>query len=140
VTLAIIAPVTGQGSLVIVWLDLLLDLVVPVLVVVGLATLLRGRRAAAHTSLPSPAVVQPAATDSAPAGSSGSAATSLPSGQQLEPVWQPDEASGVAWHTAGDAALGVPAAGWGTPGEASGWQVIGDEENPSRADRPGPES
>jgi hypothetical protein len=63
----------------------------------------------------------------------------LPS-SQLEPVWQADEASGVAWHTAGDAALGAPAAGWGTPGEAGGWQAIGDEDNPSRADRPGPES
>jgi hypothetical protein len=131
VTLELVAPVTGQEPLVIVWLDLLLDLVVPVLVVVGLVTLLAGQRASADTALQSPAIVEAAPTEPAPAA--------LPS-SQLEPVWQPDEASGAAWYTAGDAALGAPAAGWGTPGESGGWQAIGDEDDPSRADRSGPES
>ena len=126
-TLQFVAPV--NGSLVVVWLDLVLDLVVPVLVVVGLATLLAGQRSAAGTAPPSPAIVQSAPTTPA----------ALPS-SQLEPVWQPDEASGAAWYTAGDAALGAPAAGWGTPGESGGWQAIGDEDDPSRADRSGPES
>jgi hypothetical protein len=127
VTLQLVAPV--NGSLVIVWLDLLLDLVVPVLVVVGLATLLAGQRAAAGTAPQSPAIVPSAPTPPA----------ALPS-SQLEPVWQPDEASGAAWYTAGDAALGAPAAGWGTPGESGGWQAIGDEDDPSRVDRSGPKS
>ena len=127
VTLQLVAPV--NGSLAVVWLDLVLDLVVPVLVVVGLATLLAGQRSAAGTAPPSPAIVQSAPTTPA----------ALPS-SQLEPVWQPDEASGAAWYTAGDAALGAPAAGWGTPGESGGWQAIGDEDDPSRTDRSGPES
>ena len=103
----------------------------PVLVVVGLVTLLAGQRASADTALQSPAIVEAAPTEPAPAA--------LPS-SQLEPVWQPDEASGAAWYTAGDAALGAPAAGWGTPGESGGWQAIGDEDDPSRAERSGPES
>jgi hypothetical protein len=128
VTLQVIAPVNGS-LVVVVWLDLVLDLVVPVLVVVGLTTLLAGQRAAAATAPQSPAIAQSAPTTPA----------ALPS-SQLEPVWQPDEASGAAWYTAGDAALGAPAAGWGTPGESGGWQAIGDEDDPSRADRSGPES
>ena len=127
VTLQLVAPV--NGSLVIIWLDLVLDLVVPVLVVVGLATLLAWQRAAAGTAPQSPAIVH-----SAP-----STPAALPS-SQLEPVWQPDEASGAAWYTAGDAALGAPAAGWGTPGESGGWQSISDEDDPSRTDRSAPES
>jgi hypothetical protein len=131
VALELIAPETGRETLVIVWLDLVLDLVVPVLVVVGLATLLGGQRAAARTAPPSAPAVQAAPTEPAPAA--------LPS-SQLEPVWRPDEASGAAWYTAGDAALGAPAAGWGTPGESGGWQAVDDEDTPSRADRTGPES
>jgi hypothetical protein len=127
VTLQLVAPV--NGSLVIVWLDLVLDLAVPVLVVIGLATLLAGQRAAAGAAPQSPAIVQSAPTTPA----------ALPS-SQLEPVWQPDEASGAAWYTAGDAALGAPAAGWGTPGESGGWQAIGDEDDPSQVDRSGPKS
>ena len=130
-TLAIIAPVTGPESLVIFWLDLLPDLVVPVLVVVDLATLLGGQREAVEVAPQSPAIVQAAPVDPPPAA--------LPS-SQLEPVWQRDEASGAAWHTAGDAALGAPATGWGTPGESSGWHPIEDEADSSGGDRLGPES
>jgi hypothetical protein len=41
---------------------------------------------------------------------------------ELQPTWQPDAAAGAAWHTAGDAASGRPAAGWGSPESSSGWQ------------------
>jgi hypothetical protein len=129
-TLAIIAPATEPESPVIAWLDLLLDLVVPLLVVLGLAKLLPRRPAAQGTTLPSPAIADAGLTDAAPAA--------LPS-TQVEPVWQADAASGVAWHTAGDAALGAPASGWGTPGEASGWHPIADDD-PSGGDRSGEES
>ncbi len=40
-----------------------------------------------------------------------------------QPTWQPDQASGAVWHTAGDAAAGAPASGWGA-GEDTGWQPI----------------
>jgi hypothetical protein len=135
VTLQVIAPVNGS---LVVWLDLVLDLVVPVLVVVGLTTLLAGQRAAAATAPQSPAIAQSA--PATPIAQSAPATPAALSSSQLEPVWQPDEASGAAWYTAGDAALGAPAAGWGTPGESGGWQAIGDEDDPSRADRSGPES
>lgn len=39
-----------------------------------------------------------------------------------QPTWQPDQAAGAAWQTAGDAAAGAPASGWGTPGQQGGWQ------------------
>ena len=39
----------------------------------------------------------------------------------LEPTWQPDLAAGAAWQTAGDAAAGAPASGWGTPGQTADW-------------------
>jgi hypothetical protein len=131
VTLAIIAPTTGPESTVIVWLDLLLDLVVPVLVILGLAKLPTRQSPAQQAIAQSPAITDAEPTDPGPAA--------LPS-SQLEPVWQPDAASGVAWQTAGDAAVGAPASGWGTPGEASGWQPNPDDENPSPGDRSHPES
>jgi hypothetical protein len=131
VTLAIIAPASGPESAVIAWLDLLLDLVLPVLVILGLAKLLTRQPAAQQAIAQSPAITDAEPTDPGPAA--------LPS-SRLEPTWQPDAASGVAWHTAGDAAVGAPASGWGTPGEASGWQPNPDEEDPSPGDRSAPES
>lgn len=41
---------------------------------------------------------------------------------QYQPTWQPDVAAGAAWQTAGEAAAGAPASGWGTPGQQGGWQ------------------
>lgn len=51
------------------------------------------------------------------------------------PVWQPDRAAGVAWHTAGAAATGAAAADWGRPGERGGWTAA---ERPGVAGRPEP--
>jgi hypothetical protein len=44
--------------------------------------------------------------------------------QQLQPTWHPEAAAGAAWRTAGDAAAGVPATGWGTDTYSVGWQPI----------------
>jgi hypothetical protein len=44
--------------------------------------------------------------------------------QRLQPTWHPDAAAGAAWRTAGDAAAGAPAAGWGTDQSSVGWQPI----------------
>jgi hypothetical protein len=57
-----------------------------------------------------------------------------PADPQLQPTWQPDAAAGAAWLTAGDAAAGVPATGWGTPGEPAGWQPM-----PAAPERPNPQ-
>jgi hypothetical protein len=48
--------------------------------------------------------------------------------QQLQPTWQPDTATGAVWRTAGEAAAGAPATGWG--GDSStAWQPIPTQPN-----------
>jgi hypothetical protein len=46
-----------------------------------------------------------------------------PPDQRLQPTWQPDEAAGAVWRTAGEAAAGAPATGWGA-GTSASWQPI----------------
>ncbi len=43
-----------------------------------------------------------------------------PPDQRLQPTWQPETAAGAVWRTAGEAAAGAPAAGWGTGATLSG--------------------
>lgn len=38
-----------------------------------------------------------------------------------QPTWQPEEAAGAAWLSAGDAATGAAASGWGTSADRGGW-------------------
>lgn len=53
------------------------------------------------------------------------------------PTWPADEAAGAAWSTAGEAAAGAAASGWGTA-EDSGWRLAaGDERSRSAAQPPG---
>ena len=57
----------------------------------------------------------------------------IPAGEP--PVWQPDQAAGAAWHSAGAAAAGAPAAGWGSDSDAAGWQPIPQQPpDPPRRD------
>jgi hypothetical protein len=116
--LAIVGLVARSSTKTLSLLDLLLTLVVPSLVVIGLVRLWQLQTTAAPDAADLPAVP---ATDRAE-----SEKPALPSRQQ-EPVWEADAASGVAWHTAGDAAVGAPAAGWGTPGDSGGWTPIPEE-------------
>ena len=53
----------------------------------------------------------------------------------LQPTWAPDVASGAAWTTAGDAASGRPASGWGTP-TGTGWEAPGARPAPAAEPRP----
>jgi hypothetical protein len=46
-----------------------------------------------------------------------------PPDQRLQPTWQPDTAAGAVWRTAGEAAAGAPATGWGADSSAA-WQPI----------------
>ncbi len=59
----------------------------------------------------------------------------------LQPTWAPDAAAGAAWTTAGDAASGRPATGWGTPA-GTGWEspraLPVSESEPTRPDRDAP--
>jgi hypothetical protein len=48
--------------------------------------------------------------------------------QQLQPTWQPDTATGAVWRTAGEAAAGAPATGWGGDSSAA-WQPIPTQPN-----------
>jgi len=47
-----------------------------------------------------------------------------PPDQRLQPTWQPDAAAGAVWRTAGEAAAGAPAAGWGAEANSAAWQPI----------------
>jgi hypothetical protein len=92
----------------------LVDLVVPLLAVGGLAVLVsRPRRAPDAVPALAPAPQQeeetPVLEEAQP-------------DPELQPTWQADAAAGAAWYTAGDAASGRPAAGWGSPESSSGWQ------------------
>ena len=49
--------------------------------------------------------------------------------QRLQPTWHPDTAAGAAWHRAGDAAAGAPAAGWGADDSSTGWHPIPTQPN-----------
>ena len=125
-TLGVMGLVAESETKVLDLAELLLPIVVGVLVVFALARLLPmsatqdgGTEVLAVTGAsPEEAVPPPA----------------LPSPKQ-EPVWQPDAASGVAWYSAGDAAVGAPAAGWGTPGESGGWYPMPEEREAPEAPR-----
>jgi hypothetical protein len=61
--------------------------------------------------------------------------------QHLQPTWHPDTAAGAAWRTAGDAAAGAPAAGWGAD-PSVGWQPIPTQPSgpePNGPQPPGPQ-
>jgi hypothetical protein len=51
-----------------------------------------------------------------------------PLDQRLQPTWQPDTAAGAVWRTAGEAAAGAPATGWGADSSAA-WQPIPTQPN-----------
>ena len=52
--------------------------------------------------------------------------------QRLQPTWRPDTAAGAVWRTAGEAAAGAPAAGWGADPTAAAWQPIPTQPNGPR--------
>jgi len=101
----------------------LLALAVPVLGLLALVGLLQGQRQAR-------AAEQPREVGTGHAEEPAELEARVDPDQ--EPTWQPDQAAGAAWLTAGDAAAGAAASGWGTPGEAGGWQPKGTP----RRDRP----
>jgi hypothetical protein len=57
---------------------------------------------------------------------------------RLQPTWQPDAAAGAAWRTAGDAAAGAPATGWGGAAPSVGWQPIPTQPVPQPVPQPMP--
>ena len=54
-----------------------------------------------------------------------------PMDQRLQPTWQPNTAAGAVWRTAGEAAAGAPATGWGADSSAA-WQPIPTQPNGPR--------
>jgi hypothetical protein len=90
----------------------LVDLVLPLIAVAALAVLLQRPRP--HRE-PVPAL--------APAARQEEVQAEEPRPDpELQPTWEPDAAAGAAWYTAGDAASGRPAAGWGSAQDSAGWQ------------------
>jgi hypothetical protein len=116
-TLGILGLVAESVTKVLDLVELLLPVVVGVLVVFALVRLL-------------PISATQGGGPELPAVTGGSPGEAVPPALPIpkqEPVWQPDAASGVAWYSAGDAAVGAPAAGWGTPGESGGWYPMPEE-------------
>ncbi len=110
--------------------DALIYLVAPVLVGIVLAGLLRQQ----PVSLPYPtgpaAELTGAQQQPAVPYPDQAALDQQARDAQYSPIWQVDSAAGAAWTTAGDAASGAPASGWGTPGQHGGWQPTGPENPP----------
>jgi hypothetical protein len=92
----------------------LVDLVLPLIAVGALAVLLQRPRQASDAV---PALAAAREQEEGPA-----AVEEPQPDPELQPTWQPDAAAGAAWFTAGDAASGRPAAGWGSPEASGGWQ------------------
>jgi hypothetical protein len=64
-----------------------------------------------------------------------------PPDQRLQPTWRPDTAAGAVWRTAGEAAAGAPASGWGADATSAAWQPIPTQPNgPPPQGRNGPPS
>jgi hypothetical protein len=102
-----------------------ISLIVPSGAVVGLGLLLRAQKAAQAVAAPKTPSVPPQVQIAPPAPEPDT---------EHQPTWQPDAATGVVWHTAGEAATGAPGSGWSTSNEAGGWQAPlggGDPRRPS---------
>jgi hypothetical protein len=102
-----------------------ISLIVPTVAVVGLGMLLRAQGAAHAVVAPQTPPLLPPVQIAPPAQEPDT---------EHQPTWQPDAATGVAWHTAGEAATGAPGSGWSNPNEAGGWQAplgSGDPWRPS---------
>jgi hypothetical protein len=85
------------------------DLALPAIVGVGLVALAR-----AGATSPAPAAV------AAPADEAEGTTTEVPAPDpELQPSWTQDAAAGAVWRTAGEAARGAPAQGWGSDAETS---------------------
>lgn len=92
---------------------------VPLLVAWGLLALLRTARTG---HVVEPVVAAPAEPEPEP-------------DPEQQPTWTTDTAAGAVWHTAGDAARGAPASGWGSS-DAAGWRRADDTD--PQADPEGP--
>ncbi len=93
--------------------------ILPVVAVVALAKILGGLRREEFRRIEAQEMtVELPRPGSAPQTPADAESDQAP---QTEPTWRPDEASGAAWQTAGAAAAGAQASGWGRPGERGGW-------------------
>jgi hypothetical protein len=120
--------------------DRLAAAVVPLLAVTLLGLL--ATRTPAETGSPALTTGSDADADGQPGAAAGSQEPAPD--PALEPVWAPDVAAGAAWTTAGEAASGRPATGWGTPA-GTGWEVpraleaaAPAESPPDQGDGPAP--
>lgn len=96
--------------------------ILPVVAVIALAKILGGLRREEFRQLDAQEMtVELPRPGSAAPRSVPEDGESEETGQLTEPTWRPDVASGAAWRTAGAAAAGAQASGWGRPGERGGW-------------------
>jgi hypothetical protein len=114
--LALVGLVVGWGGPVLDVLALLTSLVAPAVATVGLVLVWRHLASAGRAIRMGP----DRSTPSLPP-----APTPTPTEDpRSAPTWQPHEASGVVWHTAGAAASGAAASAWGDPDGTAGWNPV----------------
>ncbi|MDO5500661.1 MAG: hypothetical protein Q4F67_13375, partial [Propionibacteriaceae bacterium] len=109
-------------------IDVFLTLVIPVLCAIVMFLVYTGTK-------PAPSYQHPQQYGGAPGqmgGGFGPGQPGVPQGsgqpQQAppaggQPTWAPDQASGGAWQSAGQAASGASATEWGQPGQQQGWSA-----------------
>lgn len=100
----------------------------PSLILCGLSTaVLIGLARRSPAAAPAVREPQEEGDEESPELSAIEAAPSPPD-QELQPTWRPEDAAGAVWMTAGDAASGASASGWGSSTADSGWQPSIDNE------------
>jgi hypothetical protein len=123
-------------------LDMIANVTVPVLCLIVLARLVPMAPKAAREQ--QPYAIGPGTEGHAPDDQGGPAQPGNPAAldPRYQPTWQPDVAAGAAWHSAGDAAAGAPASGWGVPGQQGGWAqppaAPGAHAGPDQSSSPAP--
>lgn len=122
--LGLTADAVGRGVL---FVQFLAALVLPAAAAVLLLALLR---AAPATS--AAAVLPATSAESSALPPATPPVPSLSPPPDLPPSWAVEQAAGVAWQTAGDAAAGNPPTGWSGPAETAGWQPIPGPPGPDR--------
>jgi hypothetical protein len=128
--LGLTADAVGRGVL---FVQFLAALVLPAVAAVLLLALLRAAPATSVAAVPPATSAESAALPpTVPPGTS----LAPPPPPDLPPSWTVDQAAGVAWQTAGDAAAGNPPTGWSAPAETAGWQPIPGPPAPPGPERP----
>ncbi len=134
VLLGLAAPGDGLGKVTGFFADIA-SLVIPALAGLALWRLYQGQPA----PVAQPELMQPDQSGYGHPGDGARQDLARQQGYGQQPSWQPDQAVGASWNTAGAAASGASATDWGHPGEQGGWNIAPPQppaSQPSPASEP----